>query len=292
MTAAADPATPPLVLPLPSLWVTPPKPVVAQPFQSTTGYNTPSLLPPSPSQWAPPTEEAMACSEDVHFPSPYFPSPHRVAFKRKGPPRSGGVALAVQVALRNRSLPNMRGPSSRRRPLAPQGATAGGGVCAEHTWPSPGLAIIDSLPHLRQPEAPSGGDPATARSMPTPQGDGVAKLPTVRLPRRRPRLGGAPPGPLPNHSRMHRRAWLWPGCVPRPRCKGAAPSSRREHAFRAYTLLLRRRGRGLMPFCLVAVLPPTVHQWRGSPRIWPTDMPPPVVGHLKHLSYLRTWMGF
>jgi len=91
----------------------------------------------------------MACSEDVHFPSPYFPSPHRVAFKRKGPPRSGGVALAVQVALRNRSLPNMRGPSSRRRPLAPQGATAGGGVCAEHTWPSPSLAIIDSLPHLR-----------------------------------------------------------------------------------------------------------------------------------------------
>ena len=149
MAAAADPAALPLVLPLPSLWVTPPKPVVAQPFQSTTGYNTPSLLPPSPSQWAPPTEEAMACSEDVHFPSPYFPSPHRVAFKRKGPPRSGGVALAVQVALRNRSLPNMRGPSSRRRPLAPQGATAGGGVCAEHTWPSPGLAIIDSLPHLR-----------------------------------------------------------------------------------------------------------------------------------------------
>ena len=149
MAAAADPTALPLVLPLPSLWVTPPKPVVAQPFQSTTGYNTPSLLPPSPSQWAPPTEEAMACSEDVHFPSPYFPSPHRVAFKRKGPPRSGGVALAVQVALRNRSLPNMRGPSSRRRPLAPQGATAGDEVCAEHTWPSPGLAIIDSLPHLR-----------------------------------------------------------------------------------------------------------------------------------------------
>ena len=109
----------------------------------------------------------MACSEDVHFPSPYFPSPHRVAFKRKGLPRSGGAALDVQVALRNRSLPNRRGPSSGRRQLAPQGATAGDEVCAEHTWPSQGLAIIDSLPHLRQPEAPSGGDPATARSIPS-----------------------------------------------------------------------------------------------------------------------------